>query len=223
VSLNIQLQNGVILGFPTPMVRQLVPDMDEANRALKAAILKRARKTRSAQRHNVGAWRSEDDLFDWAIPEMDSVRRAINRAVAQLTQLSMGLNGKSVRGEMTAHAWANVCRAGGYIKPHTRPQSNWSGLYVVEGDADVKDRPDSGVLELLDPRPGVDMLNTPGSPFGGSFKIPPIPGTLALYPSWLVQFVNPYFGKPDLVTIGFSVFVKGVTVVDADEASRAAE
>ena len=221
MSLDVQLQNGVVLGFPTPMVRQPVREADKINHALKTAILKRARANAGVQRHNVGAWRSEDDFFSWPLPEAETLKRAINRAVAQLTQLSMGVQGKSIRGEMNALGWANVCRSGGYVRPHTHRLSNWSGVYVVSGEAETKDHPDSGVLELLDPRPGVDLLNTPGNPYGGSFKVPPVPGTLAVHPSWLVQFVNPYFGKGELVTVGFTVFVKSVTVMDRKPAEAA--
>ncbi|MGB8274744.1 MAG: TIGR02466 family protein [Alphaproteobacteria bacterium] len=223
MTLNVQLQNGVVLGFPTPMVRHPVAEAETINGALKAAILKRARKTEGTQRHNVGVWRSEDDFLSWPVAEIEVLKQAINRAVAQLTQLSMGASGKMVRGEMNAVAWANVCRAGGYVKPHTHPLSTWSGAYVVAGEKEVEGHPDSGVLELLDPRPGVDLLNTPGDPYGGSFKVQPIPGLLVVHPSWLVHFVNPYFGRAELITVGFTVFVKGVSLVDKEDAAQAAE
>jgi len=62
------------------------------------------------------------------------VKDAVNRSVAQLTQLTMGQSGKTVRGELNAVAWATVSRPGDYVKPHIHPLSTWSGVYFVSGE-----------------------------------------------------------------------------------------
>ena len=212
MALNIQLNNGVILGFPTPMLRHDLRDAERLNAALRKAILKKAEAEPSQPKHNVGGWRSGDDLLSWPVKELGTLKTAINKAVAQLTQLTMGISGKTLKGEVKASAWATVCRDGDYVKPHIHPLSTWSGVYFVGGDAEVKDHPDSGVVEFLDPRAIPDMLPTPGNPFGATFKVQPTPGVLVAHPSWLTHFVNPYRGAGERITVGFNAFVKGVTV-----------
>lgn len=216
MSLDIQLKNGVILAFPTPMLRHVVADAEKINPALKDAILERARNTPSVTRYNVGGWRSADDLFTWPVPEVDTVKAAINRSVAQLTQLTMGQSGKAVRGEVNAVAWGTVSRQGDYIKPHIHPFSTWSGVYFVSGDDDTEAHPDSGVVECLDPRSAVNQLQTPGNPFGNTIRVKPAPGLIFVHPGWVAHFVNPYRGSGERISIGFSVFVKGVTVSDRE-------
>ena len=218
MALNIQLNNGVILGFPTPMLRHELRDAERLNAALRKAILKKAEAEPSQPKHNVGGWRSGDDLLSWPIKELATLKTAINRAVAQLTQLTMGVSGKNLKGDVQASAWATVCRDGDYVKPHIHPLSTWSGVYFVAGDAEVKDHSDSGVVEFLDPRAIPDMLPTPGNPFGTTFKVQPAPGVLIAHPSWLRHFVNPYRGAGERITIGFNAFVKSVAVGGGDVA-----
>jgi len=98
MGLNVQLNNGVVLGFPTPMVRHEVEGAERVNPALCKAILERARKQPSADRHNVGGWRSGDDLLSWPLHEMAVIKTAINKVIAQLTQLTVGISNKAVRG-----------------------------------------------------------------------------------------------------------------------------
>ncbi|HLF58153.1 MAG TPA: TIGR02466 family protein [Alphaproteobacteria bacterium] len=214
MALNIQLNNGVILGFPTPLLRQEVKGAERINTALRAAILKRAKSEPSVARHNVGGWRSGDDLLTSPLKEVGVIKAAINKAIAQLTQLTMGVSGKTVRGEVNASAWATVCRPGDYVKPHIHPLSTWSGVYFVSGDDQVEGHPDSGILEFLDPRSATDLLQTPGNPFGASFKVKPTPGVLVVHPSWLVHFVNPYQGSGERITIGFNAFIKSVALTE---------
>lgn len=214
MALDIQLKNGVILGFPTPLLRQHVADAEKINPALKAEILERAKSSPGVVRHNVGAWRSADDLLSWPLPEIDTVKKAINRSVAQLTQLTIGQSGKGVRGEMNAVAWATVCRPGDYLKPHVHPLSTWSGMYIVGGEEETDGHPDSGVAEYLDPRSATNQLHTPGNPFGGTLRVKPTPGLIFVHPGWLPHFVNPYRGAGERIAIGFNIFVRGAALSD---------
>jgi len=216
MALNIQLGNGAILAFPTPMLRQEIADAPALNAALSKAILDRAEREPSTASHNVGGWRSADDLLTWPVEEIGVIKSAINKAIAQLTQLTMGVSGKKVRGEISATAWATVCRPGDYIKPHIHPLSTWSGVYFVSGEQEVEGHPESGVLEFLDPRAASDWLQTPGNPFGTTFKVRPTPGLFVVHPSWLAHFANPYRGRDARITVGFNAFVKGVALSDRE-------
>jgi len=218
MALNIQLNNGVILGFPTPLLRQEIKDAGRLNGALRKAILKRADSEPSAARHNVGGWRSGDDLLAWPVKEISALKSAINKAIAQLTQLTMGVSGKTVRGEVNVSAWATLCRTDDYVKPHIHPLSTWSGVYFVSGGEEVENHPDSGVLEFLDPRSATDWLQTPGNPFGATFKVKPAAGVLVVHPSWLVHFVNPHRGAEPRITVGFNAFIRSVSLSAKDDA-----
>lgn len=212
MGLDVQLKNGLTLAFPTPVLRIRIPDAEKVNGPLEKAILDRAKREDGADGPNVGGWRSRDDLLQWSdgAEAIRSVKTAINQAIARLTQLSLGPEGRSAQGEISAKAWANVCGPGEGIKPHIHPLSTWSGAYFVAGQAAVEGKPDSGVLELVDPRSRVTTLTTPGHPFGNNMRVSPTPGLLVVHPSWLTHFVNPYQGKKKRISIGFSVFVKGV-------------
>ena len=216
MSLDIQLKNGLILAFPTPVLRQHVADAETINPPLKAEILKRAKASPGVVRYNVGGWRSADDLLTWPLPEIETLKKAINKTVAQLTQLSIGQSGKTVRGEMNAIAWASVCRKGDYVKPHIHPLSTWSGVYIVSGEENTEGHPESGAAEFLDPRPATNQLPTPGSPFGGTLRIKPAPGLIFVHPGWLSHFVHPYQGKGERIAIGFNIFIRGAALVDSE-------
>jgi uncharacterized protein (TIGR02466 family) len=216
MGLDIQLKNGMVLAFPTPIARVKLVEADQMNGPLKKTILERAEKEDGVRRHNVGGWRSKEDLFGWPGGEIEAVKKGVNRAVAQLTQLTLGLTGKVVRGEVNAIAWANVCRKGDYIKQHIHPLSTWAGVYFVSGEREVEGKPESGVLEFVDPRGAVDVLSAPGKPFGGTFRVKPEPGLLVVHPGWLAHFMNPYWGDEERISIAFNAFVKEVTVSDAE-------
>ena len=218
MALNIQLNNGVIMGFPTPLLRHEIENSGPLNAALRKAILKRAKSEPSVPRHNVGGWRSGGDLLTWPVKEIGVLKGAINKAVAQLTQLTMGVSGKGVRGEVNVSAWAAVCGTGDYVKPHIHPLSTWSGVYFVSGGKEVENHPDSGVLEFLDPRSATDWLQTPGNPFGATFKVKPVPGVLIVHPSWLTHFVNPNQDSEPRISIGFNAFIRSVALSAQDGA-----
>ncbi|MEE9140298.1 MAG: TIGR02466 family protein [Alphaproteobacteria bacterium] len=212
MALDIQLNSGLLLAFPTPILRLTVPDADAINGNLKKAILEKAKADDGTQRHNVGSWRSREDLLSWELAEIEVLKGAINKAIARLTQLSLGAKAKGMRGEVNVIAWANVCREGGYIKQHIHSLSNWSGVYFVSVEEAIEGKPESGLLEFVDPRPGVNILTTPGDPFGGTLKIRPAPGLLVMHPGWLAHYVNPYYGADERVSIAFNALVKGVTL-----------
>jgi len=220
MGLDVQLQNGMVLAFPSPILCVNVPQAATINTGLKKAVLARAKKTGGAAKHNVGGWRSEADLMSWPMAELDLIKQALNKAIARLTQLTLGPQGKAVSGEISAVAWANLCRTGDYIKPHIHPLSTWGAVYYVSAGTAAKGSPDSGVLEFIDPRMGVDILSTPGDPFGRSYKVRPAPGLLVIHPGWLVHFTNPYLGRAERISLGFNVFIKGVTLAKDGAAGK---
>ena len=107
-------------------------------------------------------------------------------------------------GRLSLSAWATVCRAGAYHAPHSHPDSAWSGVYYVDAGTDSPEHPLSGMLELVDPRAGVDAVTAPGDPYGEPVRIRPDAGLLVIFPSWLYHWVHPYEGQTPRVAVSFN-------------------
>jgi uncharacterized protein (TIGR02466 family) len=199
----------VALGFPTPIGRFAVPGPAAVNRELRRVVLERERSEATQIYSNAGGWHSKADLLEWPYPEIKVLRGWIFEAVQHMVNTTLELmKGSQVRtessGSLQVKAWANVCRAGHYHRIHNHPGSAWSGVYYVTAGTDAPDRPLSGQLELLDPRPFTEMVATPGSPFGQKVLVKAEPGLMILFPGWLYHFVNPYFGEGERISVAFN-------------------
>ncbi len=204
MSLDVELTNGVVLAWPTPVLRRVLPDAEATNAELKRLILEKEGEGSGLERAKVGGWHSGLDLLTWSSPAVKTLTDWIIAAVRELTHMMAGPNAPPP-GEARAVAWANVSRFGDYHRVHCHEQSVWSGVYYVEvGNAIAHDK-HSGVIEFLDPRIAVDMMPTPGRPFGQKVRITPEPGLMLVFPSWLQHFVNPYFGEGERISISFNV------------------
>lgn len=192
--------------FSTPLMRVICPDSEATNRGLKQLVLDKESTEPGQERSNVGGWHSLPDLLLWQAPEIETLKGWITAAVKQVTQITSRTKGE-VSGKLEMHAWANISRRNAYNKIHHHPNHTWSGVYYVAIGESDSDWPESGVLEFLDPRFGVDMLDVPGNPFGGKVRVEPAPGMMLLFPSWLYHYVNPYQGDDTRISIAFNVKV----------------
>ena len=193
----------LLQAFPTPIGFFDVPNADPINDALKRSIVERMHVEPSRGKSNVGGWHSDSNLFDWPIPEVVTLRSFIQKAVESM--ISQMLPGRSFQGAIQLKAWANVCGRGNYNTMHNHPECVLSGVYYVDPGTEVAGRPESGTLEFIDPRPGADMVVTPGSPFGRRFVVRPVAGRMVVFPSWLQHLVNPYEGEGYRIAISFNV------------------
>ena len=189
--------------YPTPVGQFRFPDPGAVNAGLRRLILERERADAGAVYANVGGWHSHADLLTWPAPEVATLQNWIGSAVGKMLEATAG--SAPPRGKLSLTAWANVSRAGNYHRIHNHPESCWSGVYYVEAGAEVPGQPLSGVLELCDPRPGAEMVNTPGSPFGQRAVIRPAAGLMVIFPGWLNHFVNPYQGAGERISVAFNV------------------
>jgi uncharacterized protein (TIGR02466 family) len=189
--------------FPTPLWSFSYPRAEIVNPILGQAILEAAQIYPSHGRSNVGGWRSRNDLFHWAVPEVKEIGGWIMECVVRVVEATA--YPVRYRGKISAVGWASVCRTGNYNAPHIHPESAWSGVYYVDtGDPD-NTIPFNGNLELLDPRSAAGGVNTPGDPFGHPVRISPVAGLLILFPSWLTHWVHPHFGERERIAISFNV------------------
>ncbi len=146
---------------------------------LRVEILRREKLAPSHASHNVGGWRSPDDLLDWPLDAITLFRAGIELAV----------DGAHRRpGAFTFKAWAIVNRAGSYHKRHVHgSEPLWSGIYYVDTGGEPSART---LLELN----------------GGVVYVAPEPGLMVLFPPMTWHSVEPHHGPNPRITIAFDAY-----------------
>jgi uncharacterized protein (TIGR02466 family) len=200
----------VASAFPTLIGRFSVPEAKDVNSELRSMVLAKARSAPNVQHANVGGWHSGHDLLDWPGEPIVKLRGWIIEAVNHMIGVTMeqmkagGLH-RPFNGTLGLYAWANVSRKGNYHSLHNHPGSCWSGVYYVDtGGTASPEYPNSGVIDLHDPRPFTEMTYVPGEPYGQKFPIRPEAGTILIFPGFLYHFVHPHFGEGERISIAFN-------------------
>jgi uncharacterized protein (TIGR02466 family) len=102
--------------------------------------------------------------------------------------------------------WLTVLDTGGFNSPHIHPRSTISGVFYVSVPTAVlrnSQNDCSGWLGFIDPRENSQIWPLPGHI--NHLFIPPEPGSLILFPSYLSHFVPPYSGEGKRVAIAFNL------------------
>lgn len=113
--------------------------------------------------------------------------------------------------------WANVNRLGDYHDPHNHPYAYLSGTYYVrapETRAPLRNRSDvrPGCITFYDPRGAVNMTAIKDDPqIDPEFTVSPKPGTILMWPAFLMHFVHPNLSEEPRISISFNVVVKNPT------------
>lgn len=198
--------------FPTCVMRRRLPDAETLNAAL-AAYCRTSRATApGVQKSNHGGWQSEPTLFVDPDPAVAPLREAVLRALVDLSALVFGTPTQSIAIEDNLTAWININEAGDYNAHHVHLPATWSGVYYVEVGVPPADaRPNSGDLELFDPR-GQGLDGT-GATFSHQSRIlvTPEPGLLVIFPGYLEHFVHPYAGTTPRISIAFNARMRRKT------------
>ncbi len=219
----IAIEKHWVNAFATPIVTYPWPESEALNADLRALILEReAASDGGMVRSNLGGWHSGLDLFSWESPAVKTLHERVRNLVIATTRAAL-TRGPSRRFRATYHmlAWANVLRNGHYHNVHNHPENTWSGVYYVDDGAPEADRPFNGVLELLDPRIGANMINLANGPFELRYTIRPTPGLMVVFPSWLKHFVHPFFGTGTRISVAFNVRVADLQFMDAETGGAA--
>ena len=113
--------------------------------------------------------------------------------------------------------WFQTSRGGAFHDVHTHGNCSWSGVYVVQVDSDAGRRSHpvygaaNGVTRLYGPPfatlggAHVDLGNAYLQP--PHVDVPPLPGQLLLFPSWLAHQALPYDGALERVIVSFNASV----------------
>ena len=188
--------------FSTPVFRERCKDHDELNAALRHLILSRERsETRGTRRYsNVGGWHSPIDLQESWEPEFRVVLERARELAKTATAKLLPVGEQDIRYRYALSAWANVSRAGDYNVPHVH-MATWSAVYYVSVPEPEPGNPDSGGLELIDPRPATAMIDMPGPFFATRHFIKPEAGVLVLFPASVMHFVHPFRAAGERISI----------------------
>jgi uncharacterized protein (TIGR02466 family) len=202
------LSESISLAFSTPVLRRKFPEAAAINEGLKRAIFAKEQSEPGIGRSLVGGWHSRDDLLDWPDPEIRTLRSWIGAAVQEMTAFTrpdIGQGGP-VNVDLGGGAWANIVRNGSHHKIHNHPDCDWSGVYYVAvGVPDANAPAENGMIEFLDPRMGATLPGLSGPEALPKLRVPPEPGLMLLFPSWLYHYVNTFQGTGERISIAFNV------------------
>ena len=155
--------------------------------------------------------------MDWQVPELERLSRWIYQAFGAIMGRELGTTDFKSRYAVTG--WANINEYGDYNRTHIHSNHHWSGVYYVDiGNPDPSVGP-NGFIEFIDPRPAIGVYDLPGITAVGTWTLPPKPGLMLMFPSWLRHSVLPYFGADPRITIAFNIQV-GELTFDQETAGR---
>jgi uncharacterized protein (TIGR02466 family) len=206
--IKVELDGGIRLLWPTPVLQHLFEGADALNPVLADIIHQRESDDGGISKSVVGGWHSREDVMGWPEPEIGQLRDWILEAVKTLMLPTTGKDAAASNASGTISAWANILRRGGYHRMHSHPGCVWSGVYYVGTGKSDPGNPTSGRLELHDPRTAVEMMALPEAPFGQPVLIDPEPGMMVVFPSWLRHMVHPFAGEGERITIAWNMLLQ---------------
>ena len=187
--------------FPTPIWSATLADAEDLNQHLLQCIASAQKQDQQGrQRSNIGGWQSRDDLhvqpmFEPLFSLILEVAEGASSAYAVVPNAQPYIQ----------NAWANVNYPGDANAPHIHASSAFSGVYYVrtaEGCGDIA---------FLDPRGGASMAR-PLYPQAAQNELTqprvsftPAPGSLFLFPGWLLHHVHPNQSRDLRVSIAFNI------------------
>ncbi len=135
------------------------------------------------------------DIGTWPCPAMTLLHERAKAAFRLVT------------GSKTAEiddSWASVYRKGEFIGPHAHRRTEMSLVYHLE-PPDPKDREEfNGALGITDPRVAKCCPTAKGCVTSQIY--PPLePGTLVMFPSFVVHYVTPYQGDGHRISIAWNI------------------
>ena len=213
MQLKLDNEKDVFALFRTPLARFVLPNAEQINPGLEAAILERMEADQGVERSNVRGWHSDRDFQSWPQPEVKELVQSMRSAVRNMVGMIAGVPAFTARIQLAA--WANVNGPGSYNHYHTHPDSLWSGVYYVRaGTYDDDDLRGAGKLKFYDPRGRIDHLGHPGQGFGKNVNMTPQDGMMLVFPSWLAHSVNSFDSETLRISVAFNTRVKDFQEVE---------
>ncbi len=215
------------IGFPTIYFhkKRKGAEINKMNSELKNLALKIENESKSDTTSSiVGGHHSDRQLFErdnWALKQLKQLiledfsgyfkKYWSQECTTDLAKLGL----KEFQVKMTG--WTMIMREGDMSAPHLHHHSNISGTYYVSapeisGDNEAQ----SGNLVICDPR--IRSCLGPLVHQCTSIRIPPQPGAIVMFPSYIEHYVLPFKGKGERISIAFNIYfpreLGGLDIID---------
>jgi len=192
------------LYFATPVYVKDV-GTPELNAHLEKNIINWANSDKGIVRTNMNGWHSQTNMQEK--PEYKALVDLLFSAQAHIYKEEL-LDNEPHLGNM----WANINPPGGFNRPHTHPNSLWSGVYYVKAPKN------SGHLKIEDPKPS-SLISRPRRKEGqlqtylwNEVHFEPVAGRLIMFPAWLNHCVDPNQSNDIRISVSFNFLQKGMFV-----------
>ncbi len=169
-----------------------------------------------------GLFESRFDLFEKSTHP--GLRRLVAFIESSVRRAVWHVNGRQVDPARIRvrflDSWFHITNDGGFHDAHYHGGCSWCGVYYLQ----ISDVPDTlpehapnGVNRFYAPRGSGGIFDDYGNHYlnGGHLDVPPTPGTLVLFPAYLLHSGLPYRGAKDRVILSFN---STSTLADAPKA-----
>jgi uncharacterized protein (TIGR02466 family) len=154
---------------------------------------------------------SHFDLFHWPEPRIAELSAF---CLSNLMRWVSELNGYDAAAlceiDIATDGWFHITRRNGYFGVHNHPMASWSGVYCVSPGVNDAVQHNSGGLMFINPNTSGSMYADPGNGFlrkpyqQGNPVFHLLPGQLAVFPSWIMHHVVPFYGEGERITVAFN-------------------
>lgn len=166
------------------------------------------RKKQSPQREHAGVFESDFDFLSWQDERVGRFRELLFGYLGSFVKLVNNMSDEELnRLRFDNHCWFHITRNGGYFQPHNHPNASWSAIYCVDpGDAEPVNESAAGSVTFTDPRGTNSYLDPANGNMRREASFKAIrhrfsPAEIAIFPSYLYHYVEPYFGEAPRITI----------------------
>jgi uncharacterized protein (TIGR02466 family) len=158
-----------------------------------------------------GLFESRFDLFKETTNE--GLKRLVAFIESSVRKAVWHANGRSVDPKRIKidfiDSWFHITNGSGFHDAHYHPSCSWCGVYYLQISDVPTEYPNyapNGVNRFYAPRSTGGMHDDYGNHYlhAGHVDVPPIPGTLVLFPAYLLHSGLPYKGAKDRVILSFN-------------------
>ena len=206
--------------WSTPLGVHRFAQADEVN-SLLVRVFQSMRATDPGANRQAAFYASRDDLLlRVRLPEWEALVGFIVDSVRQTVVLAnQGAWPEATPGLQIAlrGLWFQISNQGSHHDVHTHGNCSWSGVYCVQVDPEAQRSAHpvlgqrNGTTRFYGPH--VNHLGGAHMDFGNAYlqsahlDVPPLPGQLVVFPSWLPHQAMPYAGAADRIIVSFNASV----------------
>lgn len=198
-------EEGFRLLWPVVFLERTLPGHEYANLELERLVLER-----ESENENLTTDYLAGNLLALENPAIDWLVQCIQKTARDYCRRA----GIGYAVKWSVQGWPNVNRLGDYHDPHNHPYAYLSGTYYVrvpESRAPLRNRADvrPGCITFYDPRGAVNMTAIKDDPqIEPEFTVAPRPGTILMWPAFLMHFVHPNLSQDPRISISFNIVIR---------------